>query len=70
MNRQATQFWVALIGILGITVVTAISVIATMFYDAPAELAFMFAGGLLSIGSAAGAWLFRLNGSAKNGGGG
>lgn len=69
MDRQATQFWVALIAMLGIIIVTGISVVATMFYDAASELTFMFGGGLLSIGSAAGAWLFRLNGR-KNGGGG
>jgi hypothetical protein len=65
MNRQTTQFWVAIIAMVGLVLVTGICVTATLFYDAPSELALMLVGGLIASTSAAGAWLFRLNGSGS-----
>lgn len=66
MNRQRTQFWVAVIGMLGLVLVTAMSVASTIWGDTPNEMSFMLVGGLLSVTSTAAAWLFRLNG--HNGG--
>ena len=67
MNRQGTQFWVAIIGMLGLVGITALTIAASAFSDnVPSEMAFMLVGGLVSTTSAAGAWLFRLNG--KSGG--
>ena len=65
MNRSSTQFWVALVGIIGLVTITAIAVAGVVFADAPNELAFTLAGGLLAATSAAAAWLFRLNGNGK-----
>lgn len=65
MNRQATQFWVAIIGMAGLVAITGICVVGAMFYDAPSDMALMLVGGLIASTSAAGAWLFRLNGTAK-----
>lgn len=70
MNRQNTQFWVAIIGIAGLVGITALAVAGSIFSDnVPSEMAFMLVGGLLSVTSTAAAWLFRLNGQSKNGGG-
>lgn len=66
MNRQNTQFWVAIIGMIGLVGITALAIAASIFSDnVPNEMAFLLVGGLLSTTSAAGAWLFRLNGRAN-----
>lgn len=65
MNRQGTQFWVAIIGISSLAIITGMVVAGTIWGDAPSEMAFMLVGGLLSVTSTATAWLFRLNGHAK-----
>lgn len=62
MNRQDTQFWVAIIGMAGLAVIAGMAVAGTIWAEAPAEMAFMLVGGLLSVTSTAAAWLFRLNG--------
>ncbi len=69
MNRQGTQFWVAIIGMTGLVGITALAVGASFFSDdVPSEMAFMLVGGLLSVTSTAAAWLFRLNGQQDRGG--
>jgi hypothetical protein len=65
MEKQATQFWVAIIGIAGLAIITGMVVAGTIWGDAPAEMAFMLVGGFLSVVSTAVAWLFRLNGTKK-----
>ena len=62
MDRQNTQFWVAVIGMGGLAIITGMAVAGTIWGDAPNEMAFMLVGGLLSVTSTAAAWLFRLNG--------
>lgn len=62
MDKQVTQFWVAIIGISGLAVITGMAVAGNIWADASAEMAFMLVGGLLSVASTAVAWLFRLNG--------
>ena len=64
MNRQGTQFWVAIIGMSGMVAVTLMAVAGSMFADVPNELTFMLVGGLLSVTSTSAAWLFRLNGKS------
>lgn len=64
MNRQATQFWVAVIGMSGMVGITGIAVTGTAFGDVPLELTFALVTGLVSVSSMAAAWLFRLNGSS------
>ena len=64
MNRQATQFWVSIIGIVALGIITGVAVVGAMFYDAPSDMAFLLVGGLLAVTSAASAYLFRLNGKS------
>lgn len=64
MNRQGTQFWVAVIGMSGLAIITGMAVAGSIWGDAPTEMAFMLVGGLLSVTSTAAAWLFRLNGKS------
>ncbi len=66
MNRNATQFWVSVLGMVFLGLATLFAVIATLFYEAPTDIAFMLVGGLVSITSTAAAWLFRLNGQGTN----
>ena len=63
MNRQLTQFWVAIIGMGGLVTACLLSVAGQIWADSPSELTFMLIGGLLSVTSTSAAWLFRLNGS-------
>ena len=65
MDRQKTQFWVAVIGMGGLVLITALSVAGSIWGAVPSEMPFMLVGGLLSVTSTAAAWLFRLNGGAK-----
>ncbi len=65
MNRQATQFWVGVIGMSGLVLVTIIAVAGTAFGDVPMELTFALVTGMVSVTSTAVAWLFRLNGTSK-----
>ncbi len=70
MDRQNTQFWVAIVGMAGLVGITALSVVGASFGDTPLELTFALVTGLISITSTAGAWLFRIeNGKRQNGGG-
>ena len=70
MNRQSTQFWVAIIGMAGLVGITALSIVGAMFSDnVPSEMPYLLIGGLLSTTSGAAAWLFRLNGYASRNGG-
>lgn len=59
MNRATTQFWVAVIGISGLTVITGLSLVTG---EGPTDI---LVGGIISVTSMAAAWLFRLNGAAK-----
>lgn len=65
MDRQHTQFWVAMIGMTGLVFITALSVAGSIWGDMPSEMSYLLVGGLLSVTSTAAAWLFRLNGTAK-----
>ncbi|KKL52081.1 hypothetical protein LCGC14_2289070 [marine sediment metagenome] len=64
MNKQGTQFWVAIIGMVGLVTITGMAVAGNIWSDVSSELVFMLVGGLLSVTSTAVAWLFRLNGRA------
>ena len=57
MNKSITQFAVAIIGMMGLVSATLIAIIYDKSY---AEL---LVGGLISTGSMATAYLFRLNGT-------
>ncbi len=63
MNKQQTQFWVAIIGAIGLMVIAGIAVVGALFFDAPNDMALMLVGGVIASAAASGAWLFRLNGS-------
>lgn len=63
--RAQTQFYVAVLGMAGLVLITMVSIAGTIWAEAPSELTYMLVGGLLSITSTAGAWLFRLNGTGK-----
>ncbi len=58
MNKQGTQFAVAIIGITGLTVLTGISMVTE---TGPTDI---MVGGLISVVTMAATYLFRLNGKA------
>lgn len=64
MNKQGTQFWVAIIGMSGLAIITAMAVAGSVWGDSPNEMSFMLVGALVSVTSTAAAWLFRLNGKS------
>lgn len=70
MNKNKTQFAVAIVGTAGLVSLAMAAVIGQMVTpnDTLKDLTFMLVGGVLSTASAAAAWLFRLNGADKNGG--
>lgn len=61
MNRQITQFWVAIIGMSGLVAICLMSVAGQIWAGASSELTFMLVGGLLSATTMATTYLFRLN---------
>ncbi len=63
MNRQITQFWVAIIGMAGLVVACLLSIAGMIWAESPSELTFMLIGGLLSTTTMAATYLFRLNGT-------
>ncbi len=65
MNKQGTQFWVAIIGMGGLAIITGMAVAGSIWGDASNEMAFMLVGALVSVTSTAAAWLFRLNGKLQ-----
>jgi len=60
MNQSITQFWVAVIGMVGLVVISMTAVLCQAFGDSPGELTFMLVGGLISVTATASAWLFRI----------
>lgn len=62
MNRQVTQFWVAVISIGFLGLISLAAVIGYAFGETPGEHVTLFAGGLIGIAGQASAYLFRLNG--------
>jgi hypothetical protein len=66
VNQSITQFWVAIIGLVGLIAVTLTAVLCQAFGESPGELTFMLVGGLISVTATASAWLFRItNGAAQ-----
>ena len=65
MDRANAQFWVAMLGMGGLVLITLASVCGTIWANAPNELTFMLVAGLLSATSAAAAWLFRPNNNTE-----
>lgn len=68
MNRSATQFWVAIIGVGSLSIITGIAVTLSMLGYASNQgelLLGMLVGGLVSVVTMAATYLFRLNGSGK-----
>ena len=63
MNRTATQFAVAVIGMFSLAAVSIMVVAGSIWGDVPSELSFMIIGALISATSTSAAWLFRLNGT-------
>ena len=63
MSKQQTQFWVAIIGMMGLVVIAGIAVVGALFFDAPNDMAMLLAGGVIATTAASGQWLFRLNGT-------
>ena len=59
VNKQLTQFIVAIMGMGGLIALTLVSLIR---HEPQTE---MLVGALIATTSMAGAWLFRLNGSPK-----
>lgn len=63
MNQQATQFFVAVLAIVFLGLITLLAVAGSIWNDAPPELVFSLVGAMTGITGQASAYLFRLNGS-------
>jgi hypothetical protein len=63
MNRQVTQFAVALLGIFFLGAGTLAAIVGEVFYDSSSELTFALVTALTGVTGAATAYLFRLNGA-------
>lgn len=79
LNTQATQFYVAVVGIVGLVVLAGLALVCTAFGKSEGQVVedvlLLLAGGLVSAVGASIAYLFRLNGQAaakggESGGGG
>ena len=66
MNRQATQFVIAVMGMFFLGAGTLVTIIGEVFYNGSSELTFALVTALTGVTGAATAYLFRLNG--RNGG--
>lgn len=65
MNRQATQFVIAIMGMLFLGAGTLAAVIGQVFYDGPTDLTFALVTALTGVTGASSAYLFRLNGAGN-----
>lgn len=65
MNRQLTQFWVAVVSVLFLGAATLLGLAGMAFGEVPDNMVTLFAGGLIGITGQATAYLFRLNGGPK-----
>lgn len=68
MNKGWTQFAVALVGMIGLTIITGIVVILQMTGEVTANgemITGMLVGGLTGVTTMAATWLFRINGASK-----
>ena len=66
MSKSQAQFWVAVLSVVSLTVITCVSVVLDYMNSARGELTMILVGGIISITSGSTAWLFRSNG--PNGG--
>lgn len=64
MNRQATQFVIAIMGMFFLGAATFAAVIGQVFYDGPTDLTFALVTALTGVTGASAAYLFRLNGTS------
>ncbi len=63
MNPQGTQFFVAIISICFLGLITLLAVAGAIWNDAPPELTFTLVGAMTGVTGQASAYLFRLNGN-------
>lgn len=74
LNTQATQFYVALVGIVGLVLLAALALVLAALADGDNEVVdnvlLLLVGGLVSGVGGSLAYLFRLNGQAAAKGGG
>jgi hypothetical protein len=63
VNRQASQFVIALFGIFFLGLATIVTLVGELFFDSSSELTFALVTALTGTTGAATAYLFRLNGS-------
>jgi hypothetical protein len=63
VNRQTTQFAIALLGIFFLGLATLVTLVGEVFFDSPSELTFALVTALTATTGAATAYLFRLNGT-------
>ena len=68
MNTQATQFYIAMVAVVGLVLLTGLVVICIAFGEAANQVLenvlLLLIGGLVSSVGACVAYLFRLNGKA------
>ena len=68
MNTQATQFYIAMVAVVGLVILTGLVIICIAFGNAANQVLenvlLLLIGGLVSSASCCVAYLFRLNGKA------
>jgi hypothetical protein len=73
LNRQATQFYVAVVAIVGLVLLTGLALVCAAFGAKQSQVVdnvlLLLVGGLVSGAGTAMAYLFRLNGKAGSGSG-
>jgi hypothetical protein len=67
-DKGDAQFWVAIVSVAALALITAGSLIADRFHGSDSQVTTLLAGGLISTTAASASWLFR-NGNSNNGSG-
>ena len=63
MNRQATQFVIAILFVIILGLATLVSIVGELWFDKSSQFTMLLVGGLLTGTGQAVAYLFRLNGT-------
>ena len=64
MNRQATQFVIAMLFVFILGIATLVSIVGELWFDRSSQFTMLLVGGLLTGTGQAVAYLFRLNGTS------
>lgn len=61
-DKQTAQYYVALMAVLILGVLTAVSLVGDLIHGGTGQVTMLLIGGLIAVVSAAATWLFRTNG--------